>query len=518
MSWVIRASIGTSLLVLAGCLVGPDYERTALDLPPSYEVPRGMAAGPEEPRLDRWWDHFDDATLTSLIQRAEQGNLTLEQAAANVQVYRARYGISYSNLFPSINLGASYSRNRVNFASLGGAEGSSGPFNDWQYGLTLSTWEIDLWGKIRRGMQASQAELQGTVEQYRQALVSLRAETAIAYLTVRTLQAQLEYTREVVDLLTQVVRVTEAKFAAKTNTLIDVSQAKAQLANTKAQIPQLEAQIAEQSNGISVLLGEYPGPVARELAAPAPIPIPDRELAIGIPADLLRRRADVLDAERQLVAATARIGVAEAGFLPELTLVGNFGIDSSTFDGLDQWSNRVYMFGPRLSWNFFNGGRVVSQVKQAQALAMLSEIAWRQSVLNAVSQVQTSLSNYDGSRRAMFDYRAGVGDTKTAYDLALARYKAGTIDLTQLLQFAQVVLDAEIGLAQATGQTSQNLVELYRSLGGGWEAYPIPYGGADAFLDDRGRTSDGGRDEVPDGRHFPPQEPPKQSKEGAPVG
>lgn len=500
MSRAVGAFVALAFLVLAGCLVGPDYEPPAIEMPLAYEVPKGIGSDPSKANLDAWWSQFDDPTLSALIRRAESGSLTLQQAAANVQVYRARYGISYSQLFPSISLGASYSRNQVNFASLGGAEGTSGPFNDWQYGLTLATWELDLWGRIRRSMQASQAELQGTVEQYRQALVSLRAEVAIAYLTVRTLQAQLEYTRGVVDLLTQVVAVTEAKFEARTNTLIDVSQAKAQLASTKAQLPQLEASIAQQCTGISVLLGEMPGAVAGEMAAPAPIPLPDRELAIGIPADLLRRRADVLDAERQLVAATARIGVAEAGFLPELTLYGEFGIDSSTFEGLGNWSNRVYTFGPRLSWNFFNGGRVISQVKQAQALAVVAEIAWRQAVLEAVGQVQTSLTNYDGSRRAMFDYRAGVGDTKTAYELALARYKAGTIDLTQLLQFAQVVLDAETGLAQATGLTSQNLVELYRSLGGGWESDPVPFGGADSFTGEKG---------VPDGRHFPPQEPPK---------
>jgi len=507
MSRTTRAALIALVPLLGGCLIGPDYERPPIDMPNEYEIPRHVAADPAEAKLERWWGQFDDPALTELIRRADSGSLTLQQAAMNVQVYRARYGVSYSALFPSISLGASYSRNRANFASLGGAEGTTGAFDDWQYGLSMATWEIDLWGRIRRGMQASQAELQSTVEQYRQVLVSLRAEVAIAYLSVRTFQAQLEYTRAVAELLAQVVRVTEARFAAQTASLIDVAQAKAQLANTQAQVPQLEAAISQQCTGLSVLLGEMPGRVMRELAAPAPIPLPDREIAVGIPADLLRRRADVLQAERQLVAATARIGVAEAGFLPELSIYGEFGVDASTFSGLGQWSNRVYKFGPQLSWNFFNGGRVINQVKEAQALAAVAEIAWRQAVLQAVGQVQASLGNYDGSRRAMMDYRAGVGDTRTAYDLAMARYKAGTIDLTQLLQFAQVVLDAEIGLAQATGLTSQNLVEIYRSLGGGWESAPIPYGGADAFVDGQA---------VPDGRHFPSQDPPRRDAVPAP--
>lgn len=485
-------------LFVTGCLIGPDYERPKIDMPPAYEPPARMKTDPAEAHLDQWWSNFDDPLLTRYIREAESGSLTLQQAAANVQVYRAKYGIAYSALFPSINLGAAYSRQRVNIASLDGAQASSGAFNDWNYGLQLATWEIDIWGKIRRGMQSSQASLQSVVEQYRQALVSLRAEVAIAYLTVRTLQAQHTYTKEIVDLLSQVVRVTEARFDAQTVSLIDLAQAKAQLANEKAKLPQLEASIAEQCNGLSVLLGEFPGKITREMEAVAPIPLPDREIAIGIPADLLRRRADVLDAERQLVASVAQIGVAEAGFLPEFTLYGQWGIDSTTFEGLGNWANRTYTFGPRVSWNIFNGGRTMAQVDQARAQALVNEYAYRQAVLNAVSQVQTSLTNYDGSRRAMEDFRAGLGDVTVAYDLALSRYKAGTIDLTQLLQFAQIVLDAQDGLAQSTGQTAQNLVEIYRSLGGGWETAPVPYGGADAFGPDGG---------PPTGRDFPPQKP-----------
>lgn len=509
MSRLVRVAAVVSFVGMTGCLVGPDYTRPVIDMPSAYRPPKHLATDPAEAPLDRWWATFDDPVLSELIRSAESGSLTLQQAAANVQVYRARYGISYSELFPSINLGASYSRNRVNQASLGGAEGlSSEPFDDWNYGLQLATWEIDVWGKIRRSMQASQAELQATIEQYRQVLVSLRAEVAVAYLAVRTLQEQHRCTREIVDLLTQVVRVTEARYTAQTTSLIDLSQAKAQLADAKAQLPILEAEIATQSNGLAVLLGEFPGRVNELLEKPAPIPLPENALAVGIPVDLLRRRADVLDAERRLVAATARIGAAEAQFLPTLSLYGEWGIDATTFSGLGHWSNRTYTFGPRISWNIFDGGRIISQVKEAKAQTLVEEIGYRQTVLTAVSQVETSLANYDGSRRAMMDYRAGLGDVNTAYDLALARYKAGTIDLTQLLQFAQVVLDAQNGLAQATGQTSQNLVELYRSLGGGWETYPVPYGGADPDVFGPGGAP-------PDGHDFPSQWAPDEPKDAS---
>jgi outer membrane protein TolC len=284
-----------------------------------------------------------------------------------------------------------------------------------------------------------------------------------------------------VDLLQQIYDATKAKYKAGTASQIDLSESAARLAVSKASVPKLEADIKTQCNGLSVLLGEAPGPMQEELAASGPIPLIEGETAIGIPSDLLRRRADVLQAERLLMAATADIGVAEAGYYPDLRLNGTFGIASTDFSGLGDISNQTYTVGPSLTWNFFNGGMVTSQVQLKQAVALGAALQWRLALLNAASQVQSALDNYAGARLQVKAYTETLSDTRNVYDLALSRYKAGTIDVTKLLSLAQYVLEAESGYAQARGLTSQNLVGLYRSLGGGWESASLPAAGEDAF-------------------------------------
>lgn len=462
-------------------MVGPDYARPEPILPETFRLPKDAdATQAQEAKLEDWWLNFGDATLAELMDRAMRGNLSLQRAAASIGRYRAMYGVSYSQLYPSLNAQAGYSYQLLNFAELGG-QTSSEPFNTWRYGVGMSMWEVDLFGKIRRGMQAAQARLQASIEGYRLAMVSLRAEVANAYLAIRTLQAQRDLARENVALYEKVYAITEAKFKASTTSQMELSEAAARLATARAAVPLLEAQIQERCNGLSVLLGEAPGPMQDELLASAPIPLPEQEVSIGIPGDLLRRRADVLQMERELMAATAEIGVAEAGYYPQFAVVGTWQIAAVNFSGLGDIANQTYGVGPSFSWNFFNAGLTASQVRQAEALALEMETQWRETVLQAASQVQTALGNYAGARAQLGEFEKTLKDVRDTYDLALARYTAGTVNLTQLLQFAQTVLEAENGYSQARGLAASNLVELYRSLGGGWENVPIPAVGEGAF-------------------------------------
>jgi multidrug efflux system outer membrane protein len=462
-------------------MVGPDYQRPEPLLPETFKTPE-----PAQVRMDadadlhEWWKRFNDAKLDELIERAQKGSITLMQAGVSIAQYRSGYGISYSQLFPSLDLGSSYSYTLYNLAEVG-ANTPNDAFNQWGYGVRIASWEIDLFGKIRRGMEASQARLQASVEGWRLAMVSLRAEVATSYLTVRTLQAQRDLAVRNVDLLQQIYDATKAKYKAGTASQIDLSESAARLAVSKATVPKLEADIKTQVNGLSVLLGEPPGPLQDELASSAPIPLIEGETAIGIPNDLLRRRADVLQAERMLMAATAEIGVAEAGYYPDLRLNGMFGVAATDFSGLGDIGNQTFTVGPSISWNFFNGGLVTSQVQLKQAVALGAALQWRQTLLNAAGQVQSALDNYAGARLQVKAYTETLSDTRNVYDLALSRYKAGTIDITKLLHLAQSVLEAESGYAQARGLTSQNLVGLYRSLGGGWESVRLPAAGDDAF-------------------------------------
>ncbi|MCE9620259.1 MAG: efflux transporter outer membrane subunit [Planctomycetes bacterium] len=470
-----------SLFLAVSCMVGPDYERPKPIPMEPFRPVEGAPSQAREAELEGWWKNYNDPVLTSLIERAEKGNLNLQQAAMNIAAYRSGYGISFSKLFPSISLDASYARVLSNRALNQGALTPDTPFNYWSEGAMMTSWEIDLFGKIRRGMEASKARLEGSVQAWRSALVAVRSDVASAYLAVRTYQAELGLAKMNVDLLEQVFKVVTSKYKAKVVSQIDLSQAAAQLAVSRAMVPKLEASIQQQCNGLSVLLGESPGPMQDELRQTAAIPLPEGMVDIGIPADLIRRRADILSAEMDLAAATAEIGVAEAGYYPELTIQGDFSIAATDFAGLGNWSNQVYAFGPKISWNFFNGGLVTSQVSQRQAIAFRLAIRWKETVLKAASEVQSALGNYGGALRQMRDFQSGLSDVETGFKLVFARYKSGTIDLTNLLSYQQIVLQAESGYMQARGLAAQNLVDLYRTLGGGWETAEIPVPGRDAF-------------------------------------
>ncbi|MEI6272183.1 MAG: TolC family protein [Phycisphaerae bacterium] len=478
-AWKMLAS--ALLLLCASCMVGPDYKQpTPIPVEPFRPV-EGAEANAKEAELEGWWKNYNDPMLTSLIERAEKNNLTLQQAVMNIAAFRSGFGISLSQLFPSVDLGGGYRRVQSNQVTNQGSTTQVAPFNYWQYGANMPSWEIDIFGRIRRGMEASKARLEGSVEGWRLSLVTVRADVANAYLAVRTFQAQLAIVKMNVDVLEQIYKVNKTKFKAQTISQIDVSVSAAQLATARAMIPKLEASIQQQCNGLSVLVGEGPGPMQDELRPPAAIPLPAKFVDVGIPADLMRRRADVLSAEMDLEAATAEIGVAKANYYPNLSLVGNFSFAASDFSGLGNWANKVYSFGPTIDWNVFNAGMVTSQVHQKQAIAFRLALRWKETVLKAASEVQTSIGNYAGAMRQMQAYETGLNDIQLGFDSVTARYKAGTIQLNDLLDFEQEVLRVQVGFVQARGLAAQNMVELYRTLGGGWETAEIPDAGRDAF-------------------------------------
>ncbi len=472
---------GALLCVCASCMVGPDYKQPQPIPVEPYRAVEGVQANDKEAELEGWWKNYNDAMLTSLIERAEKNNLSLQQATMNIAAYRSGFGISLSQLFPSMNLAGGYRRVLSNQVTNQGSTTQATPFNYWQYGASMPNWEIDLFGGIRRGMEASKARLENSVQAWRMALVTVRADVAKAYLAVRTLQAQLEIVKINVDLLEKIYKVNKSKFNAQTISQIDLAQTAAQLATARAMIPELQSSIQEQCNGLSVLLGEGPGPMQDQLRLPSPIPLPVKFVDVGIPADLMRRRADVLSAEMDLQAATAEIGVAEANYYPSLSLTGNFSIAASDFSALGNWANKVYSFGPTLQWNVFSGGLITSQIQQKKAVAFRLALRWKETVLKAASEVQTSLGNYAGAMGQLQAYQTGLDEISIAFDGVSARYTAGTIQLNDVLDFQQEVLRVQVGVVQARGLAAQNMVELYRTLGGGWETAEIPDAGRDAF-------------------------------------
>lgn len=470
-----RALVVAFLALLpAGCMVGPDFKRPDVGLPPEFvaESPDVEATSPPVD-LDRWWQRFDDPLLDRFIATAEAGNLQIQSAIAVIETYRASFGIAESRLYPSLSAAAGYSYIKTNSAQLGGSP-TEGAFDAWQYGVGLASWEIDLFGKIRRSIEAAQGRFAASVEEWRATLVSLRAEVAQAYLTVRVLQQRRANLASSIALLERQLDIVKARQRSGTVAGIDLAESEARLALARSMLPQLDAQIREQTNGLSVLLGQYPGEAAILMEEVRPIPQPEIDLALGVPADLLLRRADVLAAERRMAAQVAMVGVATAGLYPEVSLFGNVSIFSENLSGLGNLSNLVYALGPKISWNFFNGGLTESQIEQAEAAAKQAEIAYRSTVLEAVSQVETAASNVGSARRSLDELDAATIDATRATSLAERQYQAGTIDLSRLIKFQETLLELQDAQAQAQGFYAQNLVELYRSLGGGWEDAPLP--------------------------------------------
>ena len=473
----VRASLalGTSL-TLAGCLVGPNYTRPDIPIPDRFvedgDRPQADQAA-SDAELARWWERFEDPLLDEFIAEAESGNLDLQQAISAIEQYRARFGIAGSRLYPSLNAAAGYSYVRMNDAMLGGVANPES-FSSWTYGLDLAQWEIDVFGKIRRGIEFAQGEYQATVEEWRNTLITLRAEVATAYVRVRVLQSRRQNLIETVALLAKQLEIVRARVAAGTVTGLDLAEAEAALAIVEGKVPLLDAEIDGQLDGLSVLLGQYPGEVARRMAESQPVPLPEVTLSLGVPAQLLLRRPDIRAAERLMAAEVARIGVAVAGYYPEISLFGNVSIFATDFSGLFDLSNTTYRFGPAISWNFFNAGRTKSQVEWQEAVARQAEIQYRAAVLEAVAQVETAASNVGYARTTLDRLDGAVVDGLRGIALAANQYAAGTIELSRLIEYQRMVLDLQNSQAQARGFYAQNVIELYRSLGGGWEPDPIP--------------------------------------------
>lgn len=455
-------------------MVGPDYERPAVDAPDSFaNGPESLEGVPEPPDLDRWWTRFGDPMLDELIARAETGSYDLKRAVAAIEQYRAGYGIAESQLYPSISVGAAYSRVRTNPAQLGGLA-APGAFDAWTYGFDLATWELDVFGKLRRSIESSRGEFEASVEEWRNVLVALRAEVASAYLGLRVLQARQEITAATAELLDRQLGIVAARRRSGTVTDLDLAQAEAALALARAELPLLDAQIAQQLNAISVLVGEYPGELAARLATPAPIPQTDAPVETGVPAQLLLRRPDLRAAERRLAARVAAIGVAVAGLYPEISLVGSIGIFATDLAGLGDMSNVTYRAGPQITWNFFNGGLTRAQIRQAEAAAASAEVDYRAAVLDAVAEVETAAGNVGYAATALRRLDRAVADARRGIGLAQRQYEAGTIDLDRLIGYERLVLELADKQVQAQGLLGQNVVELCRSLGGGWREDPLP--------------------------------------------
>jgi len=470
--WLVRPSLLAALaLVLAfsltGCMtVGPDY------LPPSSEIPEDWQGVPDPSLISgkrvspAWWAVFNDPVLDRLIEKASTGNLDLKTAVAKVKEARAGIGVVAGVYYPQIDAEADLAAQRGSENAVAGIGIES---NRYAIGLN-SSWEIDLFGRITRSVEAATANYQAIQEDRRDVQVSLYAEVARNYLTVRTLQARLAATQGNIESQRQILTLTQTRFRYGLATDLDVAQAEDVLANSEAQVPPLRSALTQTINAVAVLLGQPPGTVHEELSKVKAIPVPPLQVAVGVPADLLRQRPDIRRAEREVAVQTARIGIATADLYPTLTLLGTIGLEAEDVGNLFSSGSHFYTIGPSARWNVFAGGSIRSRIQVEDARTEQALLQYEQSVLRALNEAENAMTAYLEERKRMEALERSVSAAKRTLKLAIQLYKDGLRDFQNVLDAERNVFNVENQLAESKGSIAINLVQIYRALGGGWEA------------------------------------------------
>ena len=452
------AILGFLISVLFGCAVGPNFKKPQPDVPDAWA---GTAlTSPVTQELARWWTTFGDPNLTSLIERAVNSNLDLKLAESRIRQARAARGVAASGFWPAADLTASYSRSR--------SSGSSPITELYQAGLD-AIWEMDIFGGTRRNIETADADILAAVEDRRDVLITLTAEVALNYIDLRGFQQQIIIAQNNLKSQQHTADLTRERFEGGFVSALDVANANALVATTASQIPVLQSAAQQTIYNIGILLGLGPSALLKELLPNSTIPVGPAEVPAGIPSDLLRRRPDIRRVEAQLHAETALVGVAVADLFPRFTLSGSFGYRSSQFDSLTEWRNRLWSFGPSIDWQIFSAGRVRSNIELQKAIQEQSLIAYQQTVLTALQEVENALI----ASSTEFEHRSAlieaVAANRKAVDLSTQLYIEGQTDFLNVLQAQRSLYSSEDALVQSNRNVSTNLVALYKALGGGWD-------------------------------------------------
>ncbi len=471
-TFIVMASV-------AGCTVGPSYRRPESSPPPSFGELAAVA--PAAGRSDAvpggtpsaWWRTFDDPLLASLVARTVASNLTLAQAEARVREARAARKITAATFWPQLDASGSATRTRTSKHGLaaGGTPGRVG--NLFQAGFDAN-WEIDVFGGIRRSVEAADATLAAAEADRDAVLVSLLGEVGLEYVTYRSFQQRVRLAAENVDAQQQTVDLTKRLFDAGLAPEIDVQRASAQVATTAATIPQLQAQAAQAMHLLSVLIGAPPMTLQAELTPVRSIPVPPAEVGVGFPSDLIVRRPDVARAERQLAAQTAEIGVATAQLFPRFFISGAASLQSVHASDFLDWQSRLLSIGPSMTVPVFEGGRIRANIELQTAAQQELMAAYQQAVLQAFEDVEDALVAFSHQQAAREQLTNAVHANERSADLARRLYGQGLTDFLTVLVAEQSVFTSQDSLAETERDVALQLVALYKALGGGWDAVTAP--------------------------------------------
>jgi NodT family efflux transporter outer membrane factor (OMF) lipoprotein len=457
-------------LSLSACiLVGPDYAPPAADATPAAWQRLDTSARPDivpaaTGDLSHWWRNLDDLLLSQLIEEALQSAPDLRTAQAKLRESRARRAVAGADLFPSATASGSGRRSRSS------KETGSGTTSELYSAGFDASWELDVFGGVRRGVEASEADLEASLADLHATQVSLTAEVALAYIDVRTLQIRLGIARDNLASQSETLQLTEWRAQAGLVNSQDVEEARSNREQTRAQIPVLETSLAEAEHSLDILLGQAPGTLHQRLAVPGGLPALPARIAVGIPADTLRQRPDVHAAERTLAAETARIGVAEAARYPSFTLSGSVGVEALTLGALDNSGAGTASLLGSITSPVFDAGKLRNQVKIQEAVRDQALVSYEQTMLNALQEVENALVALTRNRERSEALTIAVRSANTAAELARQRYTAGLIDFSSVLETERSRLTTEDSLASASSDEVLALIRLYKALGGGWTA------------------------------------------------
>jgi len=452
--------------VLAGCAtVGPDYAPPQVSVSNNWhtQLKGGLTAEEIDSRtFSSWWATLNDPELSSLMDRTVKGNLDLKKALARVREARARRGIARADLFPTLDTNGSASWSRSS------KDTGAGKTSDNYAASFDAGWELDIFGGIRRSVEAATADLQASEEELRDVLISLLAEVALNYVEVRTFQNRLTVAEANLEAQNETYQLALWRYQAGLGDELAVQQARYNLENTRSQIPVLRTSLEEAMNRIAVLLGEEPGKVHTELEKKEPIPVTPLRVAVGVPADVLRQRPDIRKAERQLAAQTARIGVATADLYPKFTLNGSIGLETISLNNLSSSGIWSLIGGSQITWAIFKGGAIRQNIEVQSALQEQYLIAYEAAVLSALEEVENVLVAYAEEQLRRQSLSEATQAAQKAVELAEHKYNTGLTDFSNVLDAQRSLLSLQDQLVQSDGAITSNLIRLYKALGGGW--------------------------------------------------
>ncbi|MFL9892497.1 efflux transporter outer membrane subunit [Paraburkholderia sp. RL17-381-BIF-C] len=459
---LMRVLASLILLPLSGCLLGPDYVRPKVDVPATFRFAQDSSVDVEN---TVWWEQFLDPVLNQLIATALSENRDVRVAAARVEEFRGQFVTTRSALFPQVAAGADASRQRASqSAGVPFPTNVSPVYN--QFDATVSAaWEIDLFGKYRRQTEAARANLLASEEGHRAIILALVASVASSYINLRNLDRQLEIAKDTAVSRAESVRVFTARFQGGEVSQMELAQSQSEYESAQATIPQIETQIAQQENALSVLIGRNPGQIlrGRELSALGTPQIP-----AGLPSELLERRPDLLQAEQTLVSQNALIGAARALYFPSISLTGLFGSLSTQFSSLFTGPARVWSFAGSLTQPIFTAGNISGQVRQAEARQQEALFAYEKTIQVAFQEVEDALISVQKTHEQLGSQGNQVEALRTYARLARLRYEGGYTSYIEVLDAERSLFNAQLGYTQTQGAVLTSYVSLYKALGGGW--------------------------------------------------